>query len=161
MVDVYTPEKRSRIMAAIRSSGTVPEERLYSVVRAALGHRWRIDRNVRNLPGQPDIVVPALRLAIFLDGCFYHCCPRHGHIPESNCGYWAPKLARNVRRDRANSRALRRIGFGVWRVWEHAVVKDRPFLKLLVRRLAARAAGLREGRSGGVSYGWRRAGKNG
>jgi DNA mismatch endonuclease (patch repair protein) len=143
MADVYTPEKRSRIMAAIRSSGTAPEEHLYSIVRGALGRRWRIDRNVRALPGQPDIVIPSLRLAIFLDGCFYHCCPRHGRIPKSNRAYWAPKLARNVCRDRANSRALRRIGFGVWRIWEHALAMDRPLSGLLSRRLIARAAASR------------------
>jgi DNA mismatch endonuclease (patch repair protein) len=106
-------------MSRIRSAGTAPEARLYLCVRTILGGRWRIDMNVRALPGQPDIVVPRLRLAIFADGCFYHCCPRHGHYPKSNRGYWAPKLEHNQRRDRINRRALRRLGYKVWRFWEH------------------------------------------
>ena len=140
MADIYSPAKRSRIMAAIRSTGTGPEQRLYETVRAALGHRWRIDRNVRTLPGQPDILIPSLRLAIFLDGCFYHCCPRHGHLPKSNRGYWAPKLARNVRRDCVNRRALRRMGFGVWRIWEHAARRVGIIDAPLCQRLAVRTA---------------------
>jgi DNA mismatch endonuclease (patch repair protein) len=113
MADVFTPEKRSEIMSRIRSSGTTPEARLCAAVREALGGRWRIDMNVRTLPGQPDVVVPGLRLAIFADGCFYHGCPEHGHVPKSNVGYWLPKLVRNRRRDRASRRALRRMGFAV------------------------------------------------
>jgi DNA mismatch endonuclease (patch repair protein) len=119
MADVFTPEKRSQIMARIRSSGTSPETSLCTLVRESLGGRWRIDKNVRTLPGQPDVVIPSLRLAIFADGCFYHGCPEHGHTPKSNVDYWLPKLVRNSRRDRANRRALRRMGFAVWRFWEH------------------------------------------
>ena len=119
MADVFKPEKRSEIMSRIRSSGTTPESRLCAAVREALGRRWRIDMNVRTLPGQPDVVVPGLRLAIFADGCFYHGCPEHGHTPQSNVDYWLPKLMRNRRRDRASRRALRRMGFAVWRFWEH------------------------------------------
>ena len=75
MADVFPPEQRSEIMSRIRSSGTTPEARLCASVREALGGRWRIDRNVRTLPGQPDVVVAGLHLAIFADGCFYHGCP--------------------------------------------------------------------------------------
>lgn len=142
MADIYSPEKRSRIMAGIRSTGTCPEERLYGMVRGALGHRWKIERNVRALPGQPDIVIPSLRIAIFLDGCFYHCCPLHGHIPKSNRAYWAPKLERNLRRDRMSVRALRQIGFGAWRIWEHEIsdsARER-FCRGLERKLRARAS---------------------
>jgi G:T-mismatch repair DNA endonuclease (very short patch repair protein) len=74
---------------------------------------------VRTLSGQPDVVVPGLRLTTFADGCLYHGCPEHGHTPKSNVGYWLPKLVRNRRRDRASRRALRRMGFAVWRLWEH------------------------------------------
>jgi len=119
MADIFSPEKRSKIMSRIRSSGTKPEVRLHGVLRAILGKRRRIESNVANLPGCPDIVVPSLRLAVFSDGCFYHCCPQHGHTPKSNGNYWRPKLARNLRRDQSSSRRLRRIGYSVWRVWEH------------------------------------------
>ncbi len=140
MADVFTPEKRSEIMSRIRSSGTTPESRLCAAVREALGRRWRIDTNVRTLPGQPDVVVPSLRLAIFADGCFYHGCPEHGHVPKSNVGYWLAKLTRNRRRDRARRRALRRMGFAVWRFWEHQL-KGRRMARTqltLTRRLKAR-----------------------
>ena len=144
MGDIYTPEKRSEIMSRIRSSGTVPEERLFALVRLALGHRWRIDRNRNDLPGRPDIVVPSLMLVIFADGCFYHCCPIHGHIPKSNVRYWRGKLEHNARRDRANHRSLRKMGYAVWRFWEHdlgpskidrvAVILGRRIAKVLRRK---------------------------
>jgi DNA mismatch endonuclease, patch repair protein len=140
MADVFTPEKRSEIMSRIRSTGTTPEARLWTMVREALGGRWRIDKNVRSLPGQPDVVVPSLRLAIFADGCFYHGCPEHGHVPKSNVDYWLPKLVRNRRRDGANRRALRKLGFAVWRLWEHEL-KGRRIARTqltLTRKLKAR-----------------------
>jgi DNA mismatch endonuclease, patch repair protein len=140
MTDVFTPEKRSEIMSRVRSTGTTPEARLCSSVREALGRRWRIDMNVRSLPGQPDLVVPSLRLAIFADGCFYHGCPEHGHVPKSNVDYWLPKLVRNRKRDRASRRILRRMGFAVWRFWEHQLKGARMLRTQLVlhRRIKAR-----------------------
>ena len=144
MADIYTRKKRSEIMSRICSTGTIPEDRLFGVVKATLGHRWRIDRNRNDLPGRPDIVIPTLRLVIFADGCFYHSCPMHGHVPKSNVGYWEPKLLRNARRDRANHRALRKMGYSVWRFWEHdlkpsniqraARILERRFSKLLRSR---------------------------
>lgn len=121
MADVFDPTKRSQVMARIRSSGTKPENRLYQMVRSILGGRRRIVRNARDIPGRPDLLIPSLGLAIFLDGCFYHGCPIHGHIPKSNGAYWAPKIARNIGRDSSNARRLRRMGYRVWRFWEHAV----------------------------------------
>lgn len=121
MADVFTVQKRSRVMSLIRSSGTSPEKILYALVREAIGWRWRIDCNVRNLPGRPDIVIPALRLVIFADGCFYHKCPVHGHVPKSNSEYWIPKLELNSRRDNRNRRKLRTMGFSVWTIWEHSL----------------------------------------
>jgi DNA mismatch endonuclease (patch repair protein) len=119
MADIFTVEKRSEIMSRIRSAGTSPENRLYLMLRDSLGSRRRIDRNVRDLPGQPDFLIPSLRLAVFADGCFYHGCPTHGHTPKSNTTYWIPKLARNRKRDAANRKALRAMGFTVFRAWEH------------------------------------------
>jgi DNA mismatch endonuclease (patch repair protein) len=123
MADIFSRTKRSQIMSRIRSSGTTPETNLHLCVRQILGGRWRIDQNVRKLPGQPDIVVRNLRLAIFADGCFYHSCPRHRHVPKSNEDYWIPKLQRNVARDKANRKKLRQLGFTVWSLWEHDLKK--------------------------------------
>lgn len=124
-MDIFSARKRSEIMSRIRSSGTAPEAVLHSLVRQALGGRWRIDENVRELPGQPDCLIPGLRLAIFVDGCFYHSCPLHKHAPKSNRSYWIPKLRRNTQRDKVNRRALRKMGFTVWRFWEHDLKKSR------------------------------------
>ena len=119
MPDIFDPRKRSEVMARIKSTGTAPELRLQQMVRGILGHRWRILHNVGDLPGKPDILVPRLSLVLFLDSCFFHQCPRHGRIPETNQAYWEPKLAGNVKRDRANRRKLRSMGFSVWRFWSH------------------------------------------
>jgi DNA mismatch endonuclease (patch repair protein) len=124
MTDKHTPEQRSANMARIRSSGTAPEERLYQAVRAALGYRWRIDRNIRAMPGCPDVVIPSLRLVIFADGCFFHGCPKHYRTPLSNTQYWVPKIERNIERDKAQQAALEADGWSVWRVWEHELTKS-------------------------------------
>jgi DNA mismatch endonuclease (patch repair protein) len=121
LADIFTATERSAIMSRIRSKGTALETRLYEIIRKCLGRRRRIDRNVPGLPGHPDIVVPSLHLAIFADGCFYHSCPKHGHKPKSNKGYWIPKLIRNRRRDKKNRAALRKLGYRVWIVWEHSL----------------------------------------
>lgn len=121
MADVFTRKKRSEVMSRIRSKGTKAEEAVFSMVRRALGGRRLIERNVRGLAGNPDLVIPSLRLAIFVDGCFYHGCSAHGHIPKSNRRYWAAKLAGNRRRDRLNRQRLRRFGYSVWSFWEHSL----------------------------------------
>lgn len=144
MADIFTREKRSDIMSRIRSNGTTIEHTLYGIVRGALGPRWRIDRNVTQLPGQPDIVVPSLRVVMFADGCFFHNCPKHGHIPKSNRDYWEPKLARNLKRDRRERRRLRNLGYSVWRFWGHdfkTQARDsltRKIEKRLQKRIAER-----------------------
>jgi DNA mismatch endonuclease (patch repair protein) len=143
VADVFTSEKRSEVMSAIRSSGTKPERRLYEVVRSCLGHRWRIDLNRKDLPGKPDVVVPTLSLALFADGCFFHHCPVHGRIPDSRQEYWDPKIRQNVERDRAIEIDLREQGFEVWRFWEHELKTLTALEKTADRigdRLAERAA---------------------
>jgi len=134
VADIFSAEKRSQIMSKIRSSGTKPELRLCEMAQALLGRRWRIDQNVRDLPGQPDVVIPALRMALFADGCFYHCCPKHGHMPKSRREYWVPKLANNLKRDTLNERYLRRKGYSVRRFWEHDLKGTR--INVTVARLA-------------------------
>ena len=62
---------------------------------------------------------PRLRVAVFVDGCFWHGCPDHGHVPRANTAYWAPKLARNVARDRSVDQWLAEAGWEIIRVWEH------------------------------------------
>lgn len=106
-------------MSGIRSSGTAPERQLLRVLRRLLGNRVRMDFNCHFLPGKPDVLIGSLRLAIFADGCFFHCCPKHGHVPQSNQHYWVPKLEGNCKRDANERRKLRSLGLAVWRFWEH------------------------------------------
>ncbi len=146
MADIFRPRKRSEIMSRIRSTGTAPERLLFRLVREAIGGRRRIARNVRTLPGQPDILIPSFRLVIFAHGCFYHNCPRHGHQPKSNRQYWSPKLAKNAQRDLQNTRKLRALGYAVWRLWEHDFKPSRLEAtgRLLKRRLERRLLYLEE-----------------
>lgn len=88
----------------------------------ARGLRFRVDFPVRlesRRPIRPDIVFTRRRVAVFVDSCFWHCCPDHGHMPSTNAGYWEPKLARNRQRDREQTDALQQAGWLVARVWEH------------------------------------------
>jgi DNA mismatch endonuclease (patch repair protein) len=81
------------------------------------GLRYRVD--LAGLPGRPDIVFTRARLAVFVDGCFWHRCPEHGTLPRNNAAWWLAKLERNVARDRAKDEALRGLGWTVLHVWEH------------------------------------------
>ncbi|WP_328413771.1 very short patch repair endonuclease [Streptomyces violaceus] len=111
---------RSRNMAAIKRRDTKPERIIRSLLHAA-GKRYRVDYRLQ-LEGarpRPDIAFTRARVAVFVDGCFWHCCPEHGRQPGVNGGYWGPKLERNVARDRAADAALTAAGWSVIRVWEH------------------------------------------
>ena len=117
MPDVFTKTKRSQVMAAIRARGNKDTElKLAAILRAARITGWR---RHQPLPGKPDFVFRSQRLAVFVDGCFWHGCPKHGHNPKSNRAYWLPKLRRNRERDAAISRQLSVAGWTVIRLWEH------------------------------------------
>ncbi|HET9118712.1 MAG TPA: very short patch repair endonuclease [Pseudonocardiaceae bacterium] len=115
-----TTEGRSRNMQAIRRRDTKPEVALRSALHR-LGYRFRKDYRIHVETGwvRPDIVFTRQKLAIFVDGCFWHSCPDHGRAPKVNDWYWAPKLARTRERDGANQHALTEAGWRVIRVWEH------------------------------------------
>jgi DNA mismatch endonuclease (patch repair protein) len=97
-------------MRANKGRDTLPERRLRSHLHR-LGLRFR--KHARPLPAlrcTADVLFPRQRVAVFVDGCFWHGCPEHGRVPRSNRAYWEPKLARNVERDRRNDRALSEAG---------------------------------------------------
>ena len=105
MADVFTPAKRSAVMARIRSRGNrATELRLIALMRerGIAGRR-------RNAPvfGKPDFIFRAEKLAVFVDGCFWHGCPRHATKPATRAEWWSTKLARNAKRDHKVSRTLR------------------------------------------------------
>jgi DNA mismatch endonuclease, patch repair protein len=108
-------------MRAIKRAGTKPELALRSALHRQ-GYRFRKDYRLDLAPGtrvRPDIAFTARRVAVFVDGCFWHVCPEHGRDPTVNEWYWAPKLRRNMERDRAADAALAAAGWQVVRVWEH------------------------------------------
>lgn len=120
MSDVMTPEQRSRCMARIRGRDTKPEVLLRKELwRRGLRYRLRC-----RLPGRPDLVVTKFRVAVFVDGCFWHGCPTHGARPKSNREFWCRKLSRNMERDREVNERLKSMGWKVIRIWEHEVKDD-------------------------------------
>lgn len=115
-MDVFSKDKRSKIMAAIRSKNTRPE----LIVRKYLfskGFRYRI--NHPRLPGHPDIVLRKYRTCIFVNGCFWHGhdCPK-GHLPNTRQDFWRAKIGRNRERDKEEQRRLAEMGWHCITVWE-------------------------------------------
>ena len=136
MADFMLPETRSKVMSRIRSRDTRPE--LY--VRQSVwseGFRYRI--HVRSLPGAPDLVLAKYRVAVFVHGCFWH---QHGcaisHQPDSNRGYWGPKLAKNKARDKQNKVKLKTLGWDVKTIWECRLEKDTLDLITFLAKLRER-----------------------
>ena len=123
MSDVFSKEKRSAVMSRIRSKGNAATElRMMALMREHGIKGWR-----RNsvLPGRPDFVFPGRRVAVFVDGCFWHGCPKHGTQPKQNAEFWERKLAANRKRDRLVGRELRGRGWRVVRIWEHDLARKR------------------------------------
>jgi DNA mismatch endonuclease (patch repair protein) len=129
MPDQFSPAERSRIMRAVKSGDTTPEMVVRRLVHA-MGYRYRLQ--CRDLPGQPDLVLPRLGKVIFVHGCFWHrhACDSGQSTPASRIEYWQAKFERNVARDRRNLRKLRRLGWSVLVVWEcQTRVSGRELLK--------------------------------
>lgn len=108
-------------MSRIRGSGNKETElKLIKIFRLHGVTGWR-----RKAPvfGKPDFVFPMLRLAVFVDGCFWHACPIHATQPKTNAEFWQTKVARNQARDKLVTRTLRRAGWRVLRIWEHELTR--------------------------------------
>ena len=116
MTDTFSKKERSYIMSRIRSKNTKPEIRLSKELRKSGIKGFRMHVNVF---GTPDIVFPKQKIAIFVDGCFWHKCPKHYTQPESNKKFWLIKIKRNLARDKKVNRVLKREGWSVIRIWEH------------------------------------------
>jgi DNA mismatch endonuclease (patch repair protein) len=132
-VDTFSPEKRSDIMRRVRSTDTMPERKVRSLLHK-LGYRFRIHR--LDLPGKPDIVLPKRSAVVFVHGCFWHRhqgCP-HATTPTSRQEYWLPKFRRTIDRDWKNQEELQRRGWNVIVVWE-CETKDMQKLAAQLPRL--------------------------
>jgi DNA mismatch endonuclease (patch repair protein) len=149
--DVFTKAKRSEVMSRIRSRGNRDTElalakllrvngisgwRRHALVRIADSNKSRAGCGRRKSGAhgvtrptvfcvRPDFVFRQVRLALFVDGCFWHGCPRHATKPANNRAFWKKKLAGNKKRDRVVNRTLRRAGWKVVRIWEHELPKLR------------------------------------
>lgn len=122
MADFLTPAQRSHVMSRVRGQGNRATE--LQVVYLFRKHKitgWR-----RNIPlfGKPDFVFPAIRLAVFVDGCFWHGCPKHRSWPATNRAFWRKKLEGNLTRDMLVNDTLRAKGWTVIRVWQHELAKN-------------------------------------
>lgn len=118
-MDTFSKTERSRIMASVKSRNTKSTElKFISILKEKGIVGWR-----RNYPltGKPDFIFPRLKIAVFIDGCFWHGCPRHCRMPSSNVNYWNNKIEKNKNRDKKITKALKMKGWQVIRIWEHEI----------------------------------------
>ena len=122
-------------MAAIRSKGNrATELKLAAILRANSISGWR--RHTA-LPGRPDFAFQRQRLAIFVDGCFWHGCRWHCRMPQDNRKYWQTKIARNAERDLTTNRLLRNAGWRVLRIWGHSLRAPQDVIRRITSLLSA------------------------
>lgn len=110
-------------MVGNRRRDTKPELAVRSLIHKA-GLRYRVDYAPLGGRRKADIVFPRQRIAVFIDGCFWHSCPLHGSVPATNREYWVPKLTMNMERDRQTTERLEAVGWRVVRIWEHVTPEE-------------------------------------
>ncbi|WP_086513385.1 very short patch repair endonuclease [Clavibacter michiganensis] len=124
-------------MVSNRGRDTKPELAVRKLIHAK-GLRYRVDmRPFAAIRSRADIVFPRLRIAVYIDGCFWHSCPEHGSTPKTNIDYWGPKLERNKQRDLEATLGLRDQGWTVLRFWEHEGAEEVADEIVVVVRAAA------------------------
>lgn len=138
--DPLNPQQRSERMAKVRGRGNRSTEMRVAACLIRRGFRgWQ--RHSSNVPGRPDFCFTRERIAVFVDGCFWHGCPRcQRNVPHSRRDFWRNKIESNRRRDRRVKRMLRQQGYSVFRIWEHSLCDDRWLKRLgtALRRTAQR-----------------------
>jgi DNA mismatch endonuclease, patch repair protein len=147
MPDVFTVAKRSQVMSRIRGRGNKDTElRLMSIFRAHGITGWR---RHPNLIGKPDFVFRRERLVVFVDGCFWHGCPRpkHAPLPKNRAEWWAAKLSGNKLRDQIVTRSLKQQGWRVIRIWECDLLPKRQsrVARRIVKAAQTRPSGIKLG----------------
>lgn len=137
MADVFTKSKRSQIMSRVHGRGNKRTE--LALVEFFRGHRITGWRRHQPLFGRPDFIFRDAKLAVFVDGCFWHGCAKHATQPAVNETFWQKKLDRNKARDRLVNRTLRSRGWRVLRIWQHELTrKNEAQLKGRIQRALRR-----------------------
>lgn len=136
-MDKISKEDRSKNMSRISSKNTKPEKNLRRALWSAK-LRYRIHYGKDKI----DIAFPSKRIAVFVDGCFWHMCKKHSRLPKSNEAYWHPKLKTNVKRDRIKDKLLKKEGWSVIRIWEHDIADnvDRCVARILTTMASAQSS---------------------
>ena len=140
MSDVFTKAKRSEVMSRIRGRGNKETELVFAKLLRAHGITgWR---RHQSLFGRPDFTFRNERIVVFVDGCFWHGCPKHSNIPINNRPFWQNKLLANKVRDRLVTKTLRGEGWLVMRIWEHDLAQDpkkcvRKIISLMIAKQSA------------------------
>ncbi|WP_255407842.1 very short patch repair endonuclease [Collimonas sp. PA-H2] len=117
---MLTPEQRSRCMSLVKGKNTGPELKLRKILWAQ-GLRYRLGYK---LPGKPDLVFVSAKIAVFVDGCFWHGCPIHGEQPKTNQRFWSEKINKTKLRDQQVNAQLVELGWSVIRYWEHDIERN-------------------------------------
>jgi DNA mismatch endonuclease, patch repair protein len=120
MTDVMTKEQRRKNMQAIKSISKLEEQ----VSKKLWSKGIRFRKNTKNLFGKPDLSIKKYKVVIFIDSCFWHCCPLHGTMPKTNPEFWKEKLSRNQKRDETVNRFYLEKGWKIKRIWEHEIKND-------------------------------------
>jgi len=130
MTDVFSKEKRSEVMSRIRGKNN-KETELVMVQLLKTNHitGWRRNRPVF---GKPDFVFPKKKVALFVDGCFWHVCSQHCNFPKNNEEFWKKKLQNNINRDLLVNQTLTKKGWKVIRIWEHELRNPKPIVDKII-----------------------------
>lgn len=132
MADVLTREQRSYCMSRIRGRNTAPELVLRKEISSSGLRGYRLHYK---LPGRPDIVFPRRKIAVFIDGCFWHRCPKCFVEPETHRKFWMKKIASNLKRDSLVGSELKRKGWKVLRIWEHDADNQKIIKSRIIDRI--------------------------
>ena len=133
MADIFSKEKRSEVMAAVKGKGNLTTEvALMKILKEEKITGWR--RNYDRVEGRPDFAFPKQKVAVFVDGCFWHGCKKHATSPKTNVEFWGKKIENNKRRDVATNKNLKKKGWRVLRIWEHQIKKNHDRMTMSIKK---------------------------
>jgi len=139
MSDNLSPEDRRKTMRAVKGKGTKLEKRLWAMLAGMRLKGWK--KNPENISGKPDVIFIHPKVAIFIDGCFWHGCPQcRRKLPKTNHAYWERKINRNIELARLHNEQLQQDGWAIVRIWEHemkntAIIRERILSALQYKEL--------------------------